>query len=318
MRAKPNKRKLIIAVFAGIIASFLVLNIAGNLNRKIQEQNDVISNLKQRASDTAKNISQNEDEEVVVAKTNISAGTQFSTSNIEIKSLDAKTIPSGSIKSLDAILGMTANEDITLDSPIIASKIVEFNKKILDIPPGMRAITIPIESIQGFASYISIGTKIDIVSMEKSDNLPDLILQNVRIIAFETGAKPASGGNTPSGSVSGITILAPANGIPRLVGAIAKGKLQLVTRNEEDNEYVAAPNPKAKAVAAAPPIANINPGKLSLPPVITTPAVTLPPSNLSGLSSLPAPATPPRRPPKPPKKVELIQANVKTDVTFDN
>jgi Flp pilus assembly protein CpaB len=174
----------------------------------------------------------------------------------------------------------------------------------------MRALTIPIEYIQGLASYITTGTKVDIVSATKSETKEsNLIVQNVEVVSFEMQTRVGGDtGTPPVNSISAVTFQIPAAAIPKVVEAVVKGKIQIATRNNADKEQITvAVKPKPITTSFnAPPIK-------ALPLPYPTSTFSLPPLNAS---DLPMPAAPPKKA-KPVKKVEFIQANVKTDLSFE-
>lgn len=313
MRAKQNKKKLIIAIAAGVFASLIMFSTMGNLNKQIQEQSSLLNKYKKESNNQYSKPIEEAKVIVVVAKNNLAMGTRLTPEMMEAKPVIASEAGINSIKDMSIILGKTIMENLILGQPITRDMIKEFQNKTLDIPPGMRAITIPAEYIQGYASYMNIGSKIDIILAAKIEEGSNLIVQNVKIIAFENGIRPQSDTGIPaSTTITAITFQVPANSAPKIVEAMVKGKIQVVARNNNDNEHIAiVPKTKKSNSTGAPPI------KTSLPPFPI--GASLPSlDNLNkGLSGLPAPAAPPKKT-KPPKKVEFIQANVKSDLTFDN
>ncbi|OGH96400.1 MAG: Flp pilus assembly protein CpaB [Candidatus Melainabacteria bacterium GWF2_32_7] len=317
MRPKKNKRKLLIAITIGVVVSFIIFSTLGNYNKKLQEQNQLINSLKNTASSALNKTTSDPDMiKIVVAKKPLASGTKLTKETLDLKEFKITGLPPGHIKNIDSIIGFTLNKNINENDPITTSLLKELQTKTLEIPQGLRAITIPIEYIQGFASYINIGSKLDIVaaSRESAEHQGKLIVQNVKIISFEKGEVPSSvEGQKPIETITGITIELPAVQTQKLVEAMVKGKLQLVTRNTHDNEVIKVadkPKPKIESLSrnAELPI-NFN------PPAI--PNSMLPPINAKNIGDLPLPATP-KKASKPPQKVELIQANVKSDVTFND
>lgn len=306
MRSKQNKKKMMIAIILSMIAAFVVYNSSNSnkatidkLNKTLEEQQQTIKELKNPAAQGDGSILNTK---VAVAKQDIKSGTKLTLEMIELKDSDPKTPVQDGISDLSYLAGQTVTEDITKGNQITKSKIyVSFNEKF-EIPEGMRAITIPSGSIQGMASYITVGSKIDIVSAQK-DNNPEFILQGAKIISFEGVNKPSS--DTTGVKFDGITILVPANIVPHLVDAMTNGKLQVVARGFNDNKIIKnhtrinnSTSSQVSSEFTVPP----PPGGIKLPAV----------SDIKSESVL---AQSPQK--NKEKIVEVIQANVKSEVSFD-
>lgn len=312
MRGKKNKKKLIIAVTGGVLATLMMFSVMSNNNKKIQELQDKNNQLKNTAIQTVapKPEADANLTKVVIAKIDIPVGSKISADKLDIKGFSPVDLPENVIKDSRLILGMTLMENVMANQPLTRDMISELQTKTLNIPTGMRALTIPMEYVQGMASYITVGSKIDVVLAAKTDGESNLIAQNVRILAFENTVKPGTDTTPASNTVSGITLEVPADTAPKIVDAMVKGKVQIVARNTNDEGKVVTTTKKSKSEHSS------GPSLRSSLPMIPAGTSLLPPIDAlnKGLGGLPAPATPPK---KPQKNVEVIQANVKSQIPFD-
>lgn len=316
-KQQRNKKKLIIAAVAGIFASFILFSTLNNFNHKIEDQKKIINDISVKTA--APKDSNANYPKVFIAKQHIVTGTRISSSMLEEKSIEPAIRPLDAVKDTNETEGLTAAVNIEAGDIITKNKLKNTETGFIDIPPGMRAITIPVESIQGFASYITAGTKIDIISTAKDDST-DIIAQNIKIIAFENSTKPSADVKAPPISeIKAITLQVPANLTARIVEAMTKGKLQIITRNYNDNQIVAAAVKKEKPNYNSSPM----PVRMNLPSPPQIPQTSLiPPSQLpmplGGAGNFPKAPVPVKKNSKSQKKVEFIQASVKSDVMFDN
>ena len=308
MRPKQNKKKLVIAITVGVVVSLMIFSTLGNYDKKIQEQSQLLNSYKKQLGSAMTQKKEESDAiQIVVAKSLLLKDTKLTKEMLELKDHKIAALPPGHIKNLDSIVGHTLNTSLNPGEPITTLFLKELQSKTLEVPQGMRAITIPIEYIQGLASYVEIGSKLDLhsASRENAKEKGELIVQNIKVIAFEKKEQPSPvEGQKPIEAISAVTIEVPAAKAAKLVEAMVNGKLQLALRNMHDDEIVKTPK---REIIQAPPI---NPSSF--------PTSILPPINMKNINDLPIPAAPPKKPSKPPATVEFIQANVKSEVTFND
>lgn len=313
MYSSSNKRKLFIAILVGILLSLFLNKLINDqkaqvneLSSKLKNQNEVILGLKNQS--VTGNTSQ-QSGYVVLAKKDIVPGMLLTPDMLEVKQISPKDVLVGSFNDINTAVGQSVISNIKTGEAITQSNTVKLSSANFNIPVGMRAITIPVEYIQGLGSYINIGSKVDIISTSASKNntnKPDIVLQNIKIISFEGSTSPSTL-TSPIGATA-ITFEIPATSAPKLVESMSNGKLQIIVRNNFDNKLIRR-NTRSFNNYNISNVSYIK--KLSLPPV---PQLT---TNFgrTGFSDLPSPAIPLSQ---PSKKVEIIQANIKSEVSFDN
>lgn len=308
MSSKQNRKKMLIAITIAVFAAFGMFNsinsqksMINELNTRIQKQDSTINDLKNKALSTAGQII-NQSTTAVVSKTDLKAGQALTVDMLELKDLGTGA-PADKYSDISSLNGKFLSQDIKAGEAIVKAKVLGAEFVNLDIPIGMRAITIPVDYIQGLASYLTVGSRVDIISTAKGkENKPEMILQNVKLISLE-GVPP--GDTSPATKATAITLQIPASLASRLVSSMIDGKLQVITRNFQDNKLVGSSKSRSYGDSGARngDSSNI---KFELPP---------PPKDMKGLDILPSPATLPVRTES--KKIELIQANNKTEMSFD-
>ncbi|MEI7474031.1 MAG: Flp pilus assembly protein CpaB [bacterium] len=316
MRSKSNRKKIMIAVTAGIISAFGIFTsftkkdaVIQDLSKELQSQKTELGRLSQNLQSGVNVVNSNL---AVVSRQNIPSGVVLTTEMMEAKQINAKLMPPDVSNNLYSLVGKISAKAIKAGDFIKNSDVMENSFAGLDLPEGMRAISIPVSYIQGLASYITKGSYVDIISMAKTaTEQPELILQNVKIISLE---------GVPDGTAqsvikaTAITFQIPAGSSARIVDAMMSGKLQVVARNFTDKKIIGNKSYKKRhsASSSGHNYGSIIPG-YKLPEVPSISGVpTLPAISSSGL---PLPAAPKLQ---HTKSVELIQANVKSEVNFNS
>ena len=298
MRSKKNKKKLIIAIVLGCVATLGLLNnmnsqkaAMNRLNKKIQAQ--------QKADIKKKNPFETKkaDIKAVVAAKDINVGDVFLLESLNVKNFaDKDELPAGYFKTKAMVVGKKAGKNITRGGFITGAEIQVADSNTIDIPNDTRAITIPVEKFKGLASYIKIGSRVDIL---KITNPPEFIAQNVKVVGFEKLTAPVSTVKNPikeslnAKKASAITFLIPIDIVPTLIDSMLKGQLQIIVRNNQDEK------------------------------IVTTEKELPPPPSAEKISVIPLPSPekdtnlPEPKPISPPaKEIELIQANRISKQTF--
>jgi len=306
MYHKRNKKKLLIAIILAIVAGLSVYNSMNSqkttintLNQKLNEQQKTINQLKNSPDQTENGI---QSQKIVVAKQIIKAGTKLTPEMLELKEYAPQAIPQGSVNSISMLSGQIVAKDVPQGNPVIKSETIGLQTNDMNIPTGMRAITIPVNYVQGLSSFITVGSKIDIISVKK-DQDPEFVLQGVHVISLE-GSTLLNNGNNSS-KASAITLLVPVGSISRLVDTMIDGKLQIVARGISDNQVI-------KSYTRMKKHRNINNYSSVGFPIPAAPPCSIKLPEISNANN-PAPVLIPKGP-----KVEVIQANVKSEVNFNS
>lgn len=289
MRSGQNKRKVFIAIIIAGIAASAVYLLFQDLNNKLDlqgqmlfQQNKVISSLNKGKK--SKNATKSKKYNFIVAKQDIKKGEKLTSEMLNIKEYSVD-MP-GAYSKISDILNKISIKDIKEGNVITSMDFVERSFENGYIPKGMRIITIPINFVQGVASYIKVGSKVDVISAQNNKTSePDYILQNVEVVALEPLKTVKQDGEITAVQASSISLQIPALKASKVVNAMQNGKIHFISRGMSDNSILQNREPEIKP--------------LSEPPE---------------LLALPEPAIPePER-----ESVEMIQANIKSEITFDN
>jgi len=172
-----ESKNLWMAVLFAVIA-------AGLLYSHIQEKNKSIAK-KFGAKNT-----------VVVAKKDIDELTPINDTHIELKEMPVDFISPGAIKDMNDVIGKVAMAPFVAGESIIQNKIVKpspLTGLSLQVSPGKRALTIPIDSMRGVAKLLKPGDRVDLIASiligtgQNKKKIVKTVMQNVPILA--TGVK---------------------------------------------------------------------------------------------------------------------------------
>lgn len=251
MRSKKNKKKLMIAITLAVVAVFILLNIVNSNKAAQMKQQATIEELNKKILEAQKNktetnVPQGDKIKAVVAAQDIKAGDIFTQESLKLQEFSKEELPPNYFKTVAMVVGKKAGKNIVTGGFITVSEIQVLDAGSIEIPNDARAITIPVSQFKGIASYIKVGTKVDLLI---SGSPPEYVAQNVRIVSFEamtTQTNPADPNalNKVDNSLltainaSAITFLIPLELVPKVLDASEKGQLQIITRNNNDEKIV--------------------------------------------------------------------------------
>jgi pilus assembly protein CpaB len=112
---------------------------------------------------------------VVIARSDLSAGSSLSADAFEVRQLPQNAVTANAVTSLDAIVGKMLNSPMAAGEQLTASRLVESKqsaavKTVADmIPPGLRAMSLTLTELDGAGGLIVPGQHVDIVAVFKKD-----------------------------------------------------------------------------------------------------------------------------------------------------
>lgn len=180
--------------------------------------------------------------QVAVAAVPLEYGTQLTPEKIRFASYPNAALPAGSFHTLNDILpagqqrvALTAIEP---NEPILPGKISApgAGASIAALlPEGMRATSVRINDVSGVAGFIQPNDSVDVLITRsiagRDDEVTDVLMQNVRVLAIGQNAKGADGKPI---SAKTATLLVDQVGAQKLALAQQVGDLSLVLRKPGD------------------------------------------------------------------------------------
>lgn len=231
-----------------------------------------------------------------VATDNLKAGEIVADSDVDFKQFDV--INTNAFDNRSDIVNKVLLKDIQSGETFTTAHIAKVSGDDETLKVGYRALTLPSDSFQGRSSSMKPGTYVDIYS---ASNENSWVLENIKIISFESSKKDEANSTPSILDATAITFEVASNDISEFISNISKNKLVLVTRGSSDKKMV---HKKTKSFA------NFDSAALkSLPSSVPIKNLTSD-ENLQGLPE-------PIQPTVQQESVEVIEANVKSKVTFD-
>ena len=150
--------------------------------------------------------------------------------------------------------------------PILAIKITGENGRAGlagIIADGMRAVTIPVNTVNGVGGFVQPGDRVDLVLTKEDDDSGDptakIMMENVKVLSVDQVA----GARTETAKVAkSVTLETDTRGAKRIALALNEGRISLLLRsagdvssvNEEENEgegflsFFKEEEPKTKSI----------------------------------------------------------------------
>lgn len=296
MKKNKNTSKIILAAIVAVLMAVISYSHFSNINSELAEKQKLIDMMQQ----TKGGANQNATYAYAVAKTDLKAGEIVSDDDVDFKQFE--TIDTNAFENRSDVVNKVLLQDITTGSVFTTSHIAKISKDDLTLKEGCRALTLPADSFQGKSQSMLPGTSVDIYSSIPGDSW---ILENIKILSFEGVKKTlAPGEKSNIEDATSITFQVTTDSISDFISNVSKGRLVLVARGAHDTKithkkplpsmsnFIPKSSPSLPNLPASVPITNLPGGSAGLPqpiqPVIQSPAV------------------------------ELIEANVKSKVTFDS
>lgn len=190
-------------------------------------------------------------ERIVVATQPLEFGTQLTEQNIRLQNFPASSIPEGAFRSITDALkdNRVALRPMVPGEPVLASKVSGTDGRATLaalLPDGFRAISIPVNNVNGVAGFVLPGTMVDVMLLRQiegdgataQDQRADTILENVQVLAVDQLADEKTG--EPKLSATATLALTPTDAA-RIAIANRMGTLQLLLRKVEP-EFSTEPN----------------------------------------------------------------------------
>lgn len=136
---------------------------------------------------------------IVVASAPLRFGVEINPANLREMAWPDSAIPDGAFASIEALLAAGKRMVLTAiaeNEPILASKITGPGQRATlsaVLTPGMKAVTVRVNDIDGVAGFVLPGDRVDILLTRSiggerggtANSSSDVVLQNVRVLAID-------------------------------------------------------------------------------------------------------------------------------------
>jgi pilus assembly protein CpaB len=252
------QRQRIIMLGAGILLAAVTVILVRNYLE--QERQTIVAEAKRRI--TANQENRPSMAPVLLAKSDIPAGSEINLENIELKTVPVDMIPPQAITSLEKISGMSTIASIAKGEPLSLNKLsiqqIKSPSLAMVTPVGKRAVSVGVENIGSLINMIKPGDYVDVISIvpvpaeigQKKDTLVSPLFQNILVLAVgrETSAaafKAAEGKQKKEKAEESLLItLALTPEEANLVAFVQEqGKIRLNLRSQADSQIIESSAP---------------------------------------------------------------------------
>ena len=202
----------------------------------------------------------NDHTDIVVAASWLPLGATLDKTNTRLATWPRESLPPKPFSSQDEVVGRVIRQSVLQNQPIVPDLLVDSGKiggaLPLVIPPGMRAMSIPVTPVSDMAGMILPHSRVDVLVTTSagvtSSNIERtaIVLQNIEVVAVQTALETASNEPQPAEVVT--LLVSPAEA-EQLGAAIRLGTLQLAMRNYADQKEVFTAGVYAGQLLGPPP-----------------------------------------------------------------
>src|SRR5580692_12250665 len=203
----------------------------------------VFSAIRKRESEVQRAMAQTV--QIVVAATDIPLGTKLEPDSVKLVRWSRDSVPQGGFTDPQAIADTFAKTQFEANEPIVASKLFMGEKTSgvmpLLIPPGMRAMSVPVDEVSDIAGFVEPHTRVDILvavtgTGPNQGSFSRIVLQNIEVLAVAQEIQHVK--DEPE-VVKVVTLLLTPTDAEKLDLASHEGMLRLAMRNYSDSKIVA-------------------------------------------------------------------------------
>lgn len=181
------KKRLLLAVLAGIVAALLMFLYASSLEAQ--------ASLAQSAALDEYGGARTE---VLVATRDLLVGEELSSENTAMMPWLADLLPHGAITSPDEAYGKTLSQPIWSNEPILTVKIGG-DQELIQVPDGLSAVSIPISDDMAVGGSILPGSSVDVYAI--GANQVRLVLADALVLEASNGLGTSQTDGEKQGSV---------------------------------------------------------------------------------------------------------------------
>jgi pilus assembly protein CpaB len=222
---------IVVAAVFGLMAVFVAQSW---LNRQAEARLKSLDAMAQRKPAATQTM--------VVAAQPLRFGNELNSTALRETPWPEGSLPAGSFKTVQELLAggrRVVLAAIEPNEPVLASKITGAGQRATlsaVIGPGMKAVTIRVNDVDGVAGFVLPGDRVDVLmtrQLEKTTATNDVVLQNARVLAIDQTADERT--DKPS-VVKAVTLEVDITGAQRISLASQVGNLSLALRKAGDSD----------------------------------------------------------------------------------
>lgn len=189
---------------------------------------------------------------IVAAAKKLELGARITKDDVKLVSWPKGTPLEGSFSDIESVLDRALFTALQINEPILESKLApkEAGAGLTAIiPPGMRALSIQVNSIIGVAGFVRPGSRVDLILISKPPSdvkgarqdevASKIILEHLEVLAAGQNVQRDVDGKPQT--VQDVTLLVTPEQAQKVALATQDGRIQLALRNLMDKEAAEPP-----------------------------------------------------------------------------
>lgn len=295
-KRKPKKALIqfalaaVVAIVLGIGAVALTYILITNVSTQAQEQAKAIEEEKLRLAEENERLKRAQQQATVIsykevqAALDLSPGQPITKEMITLVDVDTRPDPTAMTRLSD-VVGKVAKTAILSGSVLRRTELTDADGWV-QVPEGMRAITIQVDNVAGLNGALTPGSFVDILTTLSNgdETLTKTLLQNIQVISTGGSSGGTATSRSSGGSNGAVTLSVSPKQAEMLTLANSLGKFHLTLRNFKDktkstikgsdlHELLTGRPATNTAKMPVPPMAGMEPGMV---PVNFSPGGQLP------------------------------------------
>lgn len=197
--------------------------------------------------------------DVVVAARDLQAGSVVRNNDVRLVEWPAGSLPEGFSRSASEVVGHGLLTSVKTNEPLLSGKLASRESGgglPIQIPSGMRAMSVKVNEVVGVAGFVLPGTRVDVLvtldqTARQEEPKTKVLLQNVTVAAAGQTTERDEEGSPQQVPV--VTLLVNPAQAERLTLASTKGEIQLALRHPLDLDTVTTDGVRADRLIDDPP-----------------------------------------------------------------
>jgi len=198
--------------------------------------------------------------QIAVAARDLPLGTKLDGASFKMIRWPKDNVPTGATMNPGSLIGGIVKASFVENEPLVMSKLFSGDKSAgvlpLLIPPGMRAMSVPVDEVADIAGFVLPHSHIDVLvaltpnsqNTANNGNRSKIVLENIEVLAVAQTIEQQ--GDQPQ-VVKVVTLLVTPEEAERLALASREGTLRLAMRNYNDDKIVLTSGTDAQGVLRA-------------------------------------------------------------------
>lgn len=190
---------------------------------------------------------------VVAAARALPTGSKLAEADLKVIGWPADAIVPGSFTKVEDVVNRGIVMPVLENEPVTESKLAAVGAGAglpPTIPPGMRAISVPVNEVVGVAGFVTPGNRVDVfVTLRGNDtSVTRVVTSNVQVLTAGTKYEQDNASSGQAMPTTVVTLLLSPEDAERVMLAANNGAIMLALRNPLDVEPTRTPGARLAAL----------------------------------------------------------------------